>query len=78
MSIKAVTVYETKGKQFRDFEQAVNHRENLIDEFLRKLPGYQDMPAKSRIAFMDGILAGRSKLMDLMNYDDKRPDEGWA
>jgi hypothetical protein len=60
MSIKAVTVYETKGKQFRDFEQAVNHRENLIDEFLRKLPGYQDMPSHASPSWMGFSPAGPS------------------
>lgn len=30
MSIRVVTVYETCGKQFRDFEKAVAHREDLL------------------------------------------------
>ena len=69
--IKARTVYVTQGQQFRDFGQAVEYREQQIDKFLRELPGYSEMPAKSRIAFMDGILQNREKLRALLNYDDK-------
>ena len=73
--IESVRVYRTRGKQFERFEEAVQHRENLIDEFLRRLPGYQDMPAKSRIAFMTEILSRRQELRDLLNYDDKIEDD---
>lgn len=78
--IKAVTVYETKGQQFASLDKAVQHRENLIDEFLRKLPGYQDMPARSRVAFMQGILDNRATLRDLLNYSTERPksENDWA
>lgn len=73
--IQSVRVYRTKGKQFEQFKAAVNYREDLIDEFLRKLPGYQDMPAKSRIAFMEGILSGRKVLLDLLDYNDVEREE---
>jgi hypothetical protein len=71
MSIEAVTVYRTKGKEFDRFERAIEYRENLVEEFLRKSPGFQDMPYKSRIAFVESIITRRAELIALLNYSDR-------
>lgn len=73
--IRSVQVYQTKGKQFDRYSDAVKHRENLIEEFLRKLPGFQDMPAKARIDFVQSIIDRRHDLIDLLSYDDKPEDD---
>lgn len=72
--IKAVRVYRTKGQQFERFQDAVDHRENLIDKFLVSLPGYYDMPLRQRTAFMEALLSRRKELIDLLSYDDQ-PEE---
>lgn len=68
--IEAVRVFRTKGKQFERLQQAIDFREELIDKFLTSLPGYYDMPLRSRTAFMEGILGRRKELIDLLSYDD--------
>jgi hypothetical protein len=71
--IECVEVFETKGKQFRTLRAAIEYREELIVNFLRGLPGFTDMPAKSRLAFFEGILANRAHLSDLLDYREVTP-----
>lgn len=73
--IQSVTVYETKGQQFRTFKKAVDHRENLVEKFLRTRPGFENMPNRDRIKFIQSILDNRNELIDLLTYDDKTPED---
>lgn len=73
--IESVTVYRTKGKQFDRLKDAIDHRENLIEKFLRELPGFQDMPPRARIGFVESIIARRQELRELLNYSDKIDDD---
>lgn len=69
--IEAVTVYRTRGKQFERFDQAVAHREQLINDFMEKCPGFFMLQLKDRTAFIESILSRRQELRDLLNYEDK-------
>jgi hypothetical protein len=73
--IRKIGVYETKGQQFPTIKQAIAYRENLIEKFLRKLPGFQSMPLPDRIAFVQSIIDNRGALIELMDYDDQLPDD---
>lgn len=75
MTIKRVEVFETKGKQFPTIAKAVEYRENLVEEFLRKTPGFQDIPGSQRIAFVAHILENRAALTDLLDYSNKVAEE---
>jgi len=68
MTIKVVRVYETKGKQFRRVQDALDYREGLVDAFMRECPGFQDVPLKRRIAFVQHVLENRARLRDLLDY----------
>jgi hypothetical protein len=61
-------VYETMGKQFATAEKAIEYREGLIEAFFRETPGFQDIPARQKIAFVDSILNRRAELATLLNY----------
>lgn len=74
MSIRVVTVYETCGKQFRDFEKAVAHREDLVVEFLQKCPGFYQLLLKDRKAFIESLLLRRQELTKLLDYPDREND----
>ncbi len=67
--IQLVEVYETKDKQFRTMKAAIQHRENLIEEFIRRLPGFNGMPPKDRIKFIQAVIDNRKELTDLFDYD---------
>jgi hypothetical protein len=59
------------GKQFPTLAKAIEFREGLIEKFLRETPGFQDIPAKSRIDFVGSIIFRRNELIELLNYNDK-------
>lgn len=65
-------IYETKGRQFDTAQQAFRHREDLIEQFFRGVPGFQDIPARQKIAFIEYILNQRHNLRDLLNFDIPR------
>lgn len=67
--IKRTVVYETKGKQFPTVAKAVEYREGLIEAFLRGIPGFQDIPMRQKIPFVQYVLDNRAALSELLNYD---------
>lgn len=67
--IERIEAFVTKGKQFQSIKGAINYREGLIEEFLRKSPGFQTMAAKSRVEFIQSIIDRRRELADLLEYD---------
>jgi hypothetical protein len=73
--IKQVVVYQTKGRQFPTLEAAQDHRENLIEEFIRSLPGFDTMRARDRITFVQSIIDRRKELLNLLQYDLENDDE---
>ena len=73
--IKSVVVFETKDKQFPTIEKAIEHRENLIEEFIRKLPGFETMSPKAHISFVQAIIDNRKVLTDLFNYNETAQEE---
>lgn len=73
--ISRVQVYETKGKQFPTLKKAIDHREGLIEEFVRKLPGFDQLRHKDRIAFVQSIIDSRKVLIDLLDYNDVLSDD---
>lgn len=73
--IQRVLVYETKGRQFPSVKKAIEHRENLIEEFVRKLPGFDQLRHKDRIAFVQAIIDNRKVLTDLFDYDIPKDDD---
>jgi len=70
--IERVTVFQTKGKSFDTFKGAVDHRENLVDEFFSHLPGFYEVPLKKRTEFIQAVLDRRSELKDLLDFNSKR------
>lgn len=74
MTIKQVYVFETAGRQFDTFKKAVDHREGLIEQFFRTLPGFNDMSPKNRIAFIQTVLDNRHKLTVLFDYLTEVPN----
>jgi hypothetical protein len=68
--ISRVQVFETKGKQFPTLKKAIDFREGLIEEFIRKLPGFDQMRHKDRIAFIQSIIDNREVLVDLFDYNE--------
>jgi hypothetical protein len=74
MTIKSRVVYETAGKRFDTFDKAVEHREGMVEELLRKLPGFSDIhPYKKRIEFVQAVLDRRDTIRELLDFDSKRP-----
>lgn len=73
--IRQIEMYETKGKQFVSLKSAVAYREGLIEEFIRKLPGFEDVAAKKRIAFIQAIIDQRKSLIDLLDYETSIKDD---
>ena len=69
--IHQLAVYQTKGRQFDSMEKAIEHRENLVEAWMRKLPGFADIPPQDRIKFMELLLAKRKELIDLLSYEDQ-------
>ena len=74
MSIRRVFVYKTKDKQFPTMTAAVDYREGLVEEFLRKSPGFNELPVKQRVAFVRHILDNRKFLTDLLDYQNADDD----
>lgn len=72
--IKATTVYETMGKQFRHHDQAIDYREGLIEEFFRKSPGFDTISAKKRLEFIQYIIDSRDHLRNLLEWETRLPD----
>lgn len=72
--IRQLVVYETKGKQFPTVKKAIDFREGLIEEFIRKLPGFDQLRHKDRIAFVQSIIDNRKVLTDLFDYDIPKDD----
>lgn len=69
--IRSRLIYETLGQQFDTYEAAKAYREEAINKFLRSLPGYNDIPLKSRIAFMLCLLEHRKEFRKLLDYDEE-------
>lgn len=72
--IERIEAFVTRGKQFNSVKQAIQYREGLIEEFLRKLPGFQAMAAKSRVEFVQSIIDRRHELADLLQYEPPHDD----
>ena len=68
MKIEELTVYQTNGKQFLTLKAAMDYREDLVEQFLRTVPGFQDIPASKKIAFVDAILQNRKTLAELLDF----------
>jgi len=75
MTIKRVVVFETNGKQFPSVAKALDYREGLVERFLAAAPGFQDMPAKQRVPFVQHILNNRSVLRALLNFSGEGCDD---
>lgn len=73
--IERIEVYKTKGKVFDTANKAVEYREGLVDEFFRSTPGFQDLRAKERIAFIQSVLDRRDVLIDLLSYETPTESE---
>lgn len=73
--IKRVEMFETLGKRFDTLQKAIDHREGLVDEFLRTCPGFADVPSKQRIAFVQHVLDNRDKLRGLLDFNSTASDE---
>ncbi len=73
--IVSKTIYQTMGREFRRFEDAVEFREGLIDKFLDDCPGFYQLLLKDRIAFVQSILDRREELINLLSYSNKMPGE---
>lgn len=72
--IDVTTVYVTRGKQFPRLADAIKYREGLIDEFFRMSPGFGEMRARDRIAFIQSIIDRRGELMDLLDWSTDEPE----
>ena len=75
MTIERVERFATKGQVFDTAEKAINYREGLVEEFFRRLPGFDGLIAKERIQFIQGILDGRDRLRDLLDFSSKTPPQ---
>lgn len=67
--IERVERFVTLGQEFKTAEKAIEYREGLIEQFLRKLPGFDSIRAKDRIAFVQGIIDGRKEFRKLLDYE---------
>jgi hypothetical protein len=75
-TIARKTVYTTKGREFPTWGLAVQHRRDLVGEFISKLPFFkQDMSLKHQIVFVEELLLRRDQLIDLLNFCDAEPEE---
>lgn len=72
--ITSKTMYVTRNQAFPTFEKAIEYREGLVEEFIRNLPGFQDIPAKKRIEFISVLLNNKEALRDLLDYPTELPD----
>ena len=72
--IERVERFVTKGQTFDTLQKAIDYREGLVEEFLRKSPGFQDIRAKDRVAFVQSILNRRQELIGLLDFDSKAED----
>lgn len=72
--IEPVEMFRTKGSLFNSLEKAIEYREGLVERFLRKLPGFDTMAAKHRIAFVQEILDKRNELRDLLDFGEPQSD----
>jgi len=72
MSIERVDRFVTNvggvHKEFKTPGDAIEYRESLIEQFMRRLPGFDTMAAKKRIPFMESLLHQRHELMALLDY----------
>ncbi len=68
--IHTKTVYVTLGQQFDTLKRAIRCREDAIEEFIRKLPGYREFPAKHTTAFIQAIIDNRHALAELLDYSE--------
>jgi len=73
--IKSVVLFETKGKQFPTLKKAIEHRENLIAQFVEKLPGFETISPKGRIKLMQAIIDNRKALIDLFDYNEELSED---
>jgi len=69
--IKRIQLYEADGKHFPTIAKAVDHLEGKVEAFCRTIPGFQDVPLKRRIAFVQFVLDNRVKLRELLNFTDE-------
>ena len=68
MSIERTVVFVTNGQQFPTLRKALDYREGLVEQFMRECPGFQDVPLKRRIAFVQHVLENRARLRSLLDY----------
>lgn len=73
--IRRVTVYETRGKQFKTADEALAHRFDLIGEFFDKTPGFWQLPLKEHIAFVQSVVDRRKELAELLDYSPPPEDD---
>jgi hypothetical protein len=73
--IKRVAMFETMGQRFPSVAEALEFREGLVERFLAAVPGFQDIPAKQRIPFVQHILDNRKTLIALLDYDCEGCDD---
>lgn len=67
--IERVERFVTDGKEFKSLQKAIDHREGLIEQFLRALPGFDGIRAKDRIPFIQTIIDKKKQLRELLNYE---------
>lgn len=75
MSIRRIELFETEGKQFPTLAAAIDYHEGLIEEFLRKTPGFLDMHVKFRTGFVQHVIDQRLALAKLLSYESPRDDD---
>lgn len=68
-AVEIVSRFRIDGKEFDSYEKAITHRENQIEEFLRKncLNKTQTLPGDA-IEIVSFILENRAELSRLLNY----------
>lgn len=74
--IKTVVQYQTAGKTFPTLQKALDHRTELIEQFMRNAPGFMDVRYKQRMEFIEYVVNNRDALRALLDYSDKPDDDG--
>ncbi len=68
-AVKSVTRYVIDGQTFTTFEEALQSRENKIEQFLCPLLNtLSTVSARERIALVDWIVTNRVELGKLLDY----------
>jgi hypothetical protein len=76
MEIVKVQRYKVNGLEFPTKQKAIDHVEGLIEKILRDiLKNCMPMHHNDQIKLMEGILANRVKLADLLSYTDGTPED---